>query len=141
MADARTLQVVWAAGFLDGEGCFSLNKRTSNRGVKPSSRCPYLTAAQIDLRPLLELQKIFGGKIRKLRVTTAGNQAYIWEVFGSENLKRVVGELLPYLVLKTEQAQAVYDFAVTMRRGQEITPEMVAQREAIIARHEMARAV
>jgi LAGLIDADG endonuclease len=46
-------EYAWAAGFIDGEGCFSLH---SNQRVR-------LSVVQHDLRPLKKLQTIIGGSI------------------------------------------------------------------------------
>lgn len=41
----------WAAGFLDGEGCFSIR-------VAGDSFHPIVEASQVDPRPLLKLQQM-----------------------------------------------------------------------------------
>jgi hypothetical protein len=47
--------LMWAAGFLEGEGCFYLNKRQRLHGL--------VNASQVHPWPLERLQRLFGGRI------------------------------------------------------------------------------
>lgn len=61
-----TLEIAWAAGFIEGEGSFGY----------PS---PKVTAAQVQREPIDRLQRIFGGKISQ-RTTRgfSGKKIWIW---------------------------------------------------------------
>ena len=60
-----TLEIAWAAGFLEGEGSFSCH------------HSPRVEAAQVQREPLERLLKLFGGNIRK-RKARFKNQSDNW---------------------------------------------------------------
>ena len=65
----------WTAGFLEGEGCFFVNRR-----------CPGVTATQVQLWPLRRLLALFGGSLRLQRrqhLNANHRDAYAWEIQGS----------------------------------------------------------
>lgn len=53
-ASKAPMELAWAAGFFDGEGCISL----ANRKTKPSLR---VSVCQMDRRPLDRFHKALGG--------------------------------------------------------------------------------
>lgn len=114
MADASYIvtdtDAAWAAGFLDGEGNFALKSRRGGR-----DRSPYICASQISLAPLEKLVDMFGGKIYS-KNPAMGNksQCWQWDLFGAQNIVRVVPVILPYLVRKGDEARLVYEYARTM---------------------------
>jgi hypothetical protein len=61
----------WAAGFLEGEGCFRVASNTETVG-----------APQLNREPLARLQSLFGGRL-KLRQKPDGRTIYEWRVSGS----------------------------------------------------------
>ena len=61
--------VKWAAGFLEGEGCFSF-----------TSKSPCVRAAQKQRWPVEQLHCLFGGKIYRYQL---GGQHYLhWHIYG-----------------------------------------------------------
>jgi hypothetical protein len=60
----------WAAGFIEGEGCF---QRLRN--------CEKVTVPQVNLDPLLRLQALFGGNI--CQTQTRGFPINYWGITGS----------------------------------------------------------
>lgn len=60
----------WAAGFLEGEGCFRHNGGSQT-----------VTAPQKDIETLVRLQSLFGGKLGLVR--TRGFLSHTWTVSGS----------------------------------------------------------
>jgi hypothetical protein len=137
--DRRELQIAWAAGFLDGEGCFNLSKN-SGRGCHETTKNAVIHASQIRKAPLERLAELFGGNVNVMRVNDKGQVIYQWCLTGSQ-LVPIIEELLPYLVGKQEEAQAVLDYCKTIgaRRGKPVSRWTVVQRRAIIARHTSAR--
>lgn len=96
----RQEQVIWAAGFLDGEGWFG-----AAGGGK--DRVPILTvsAAQVDPAPILLLRGLFGGKVRLHRSKQPNAaDAYQWTVKGVAAV-RLCKEIFPFLVVKCEHAE------------------------------------
>lgn len=90
----RTVDLYWAAGFIEGEGGFSPSLRRSNR----------VSASQVNPECLLRLQKMFGGTIAKRRNDRAFKNAkplYVWTVCGST----ARGVMLTLFVLMSKQRQ------------------------------------
>lgn len=56
MGFAVNIELAWAAGFIDGEGCFSIKRRKT----KPT---PSFRIVQVDPRPLQRLQAVIGGSL------------------------------------------------------------------------------
>lgn len=85
----------WAAGFIDGEGCFYAG--VTSRG-RTQAR---LQVGQNDRFALELLQELFGcGSIYVSRDT------HVWTVGKGSDLQRVIERVLPYLVVKRRQAEA-----------------------------------
>lgn len=71
----RLIDLYWAAGFLEGEGCFSPGGTNRDQ--------PHINASQVHKEPLEKLQRILGyGNItwRKPRKNTNG--CWIWTITG-----------------------------------------------------------
>ena len=66
--------IAWAAGFLEGEGSFSLQK----------SLCPKVQASQKGSQPLERLRTMFGGKVylRNQKYKGMPRPIYSWEIHG-----------------------------------------------------------
>lgn len=92
------LDVAWAAGFLEGEACFSKSKTTIN-----------IQCSQVQREPLERLQRIFGGKIYdcgKNRPKPYGT----WSLYGNAAagvMMTVLGLMSPR---RTSQIVAALDF-------------------------------
>ena len=67
----NTTDLYWAAGFLDGEGCFQL-------GGRPGHLTPRVNGYQNDPELLLRLRGLFGGSVAQRR----GENAHIWTLCG-----------------------------------------------------------
>ena len=91
--------ILWAAGFLEGEGSFSSSRTT-----------PAVTAVQVQESPLLRLKEIFGGTIRMLRVKNPKHSDhYRWEAGGS----RAVGVMLTIYSLMSSKRRLQIDKSIT----------------------------
>lgn len=107
----RHAAVIWAAGFIDGEGCIhSPHRRNLNVG-----------ASQVDPRPLLRLRELFGGAIYvndnpAKRGIRARRLSWSWVVTGRRAVK-VLQELLPYLVVKQEVALLGVELGMRTQSG------------------------
>lgn len=133
-------RLAWAAGFIDGDGCFCLFRGHSSghRAVRSVS----VSAANNSVAPLEELQSLFGGRLFIARQTSAGNDHWQWHVSGAKNCRTVISQLLPYLVEKKEIAEVVLAYSVLMkdrpgRRG--ISPEGLEARQELIDHYEEIR--
>jgi len=76
-------EVEWAAGFLEGEGCFSSYGK--GRAIR-------VAAPQVQREPLEKLQRLFGGHLgRKARLEKSNQQScFRWQVGG----KRAAGIMM-----------------------------------------------
>lgn len=70
-----TAEIFWAAGFIDGEGCFSSERH-----------CPVVSAVQKERWPLDRLQRLFGGFLRQYRKggdsASRDERYWQWKIYG-----------------------------------------------------------
>ena len=135
------VEYAWAAGFLDGEGCFFLTRK--GQGCDETTRTAGVHASQMRKTPLEKLSFIFGGEVRIMRINDKGNAIYQWTRTGTTAIP-VIEALLPYLIGKRDEAEAVLDYCKTIgRRGRSKFESRTlfyrARRQSIIHRHELAR--
>ncbi len=129
-------QLAWAAGFIDGEGCFSCTMRDWKRGWI-SWR---LMVGQAMQRPLEELCYMFRGSIRVLRESDGPKHKTFWTwVVQGIDCTSVAKTLLPFLRVKRLQAELICELHETIRkRGSEarfsLTLEEIERRYAFIER-------
>lgn len=92
-------QAAWAAGFFDGEGTVTI------RAMRTWSTAPSISVNQVNKDPLHALQALYGGRIHVSK-REQGNQRQVhgWELSGAANVRGALESMLPYLVVKYEQA-------------------------------------
>ena len=117
MADAtelgwweRELKLAWAAGFLDGDGSFniSMNGSRNRPGV---SLMPCVSATSERPEPLEELVAILGGYLNTVHHNGGwmpGKKYCHWRLRAGDAAD-VCRLLVPYLVLKQEQAELLIE--------------------------------
>ena len=89
--------LVWAAGFLEGEGCFS----PSNRKWQTYLR---VTAGQVNKEPLQRIADMFGGRLYlRKRQKAHHNDCWLWHIDGAR--ARGVGMTLYPFLSKLKQGQ------------------------------------
>ena len=80
-------EYAWAAGFIDGEGCFHLtNRRKYLR----------LTVGQVRPEPLYRLKEVLGGSISGPRDNGRGQPTYTYRLCSRE-LGEQIDNIWPYL--------------------------------------------
>lgn len=99
------VQIAWAAGFIEGEGCIS------GKGSSSS----IITAAQVHKEPVEHLQKLFGGKLRQ-RTTRgfSGTPIWIWSL----NVRRSIEVMMTIYVLMSPKRQKEIERALSIWRSQ-----------------------
>jgi hypothetical protein len=121
----------WAAGFLDGEGCFYIGRK-GPRGWRVS-----LSASQNNRSPLDKLATMYGGTVHvQYHASEARrNVCWQWQVASAIALRRALPEILPHLVGKKEEAELIWEFVAPIRAGGKtrITPEEDARRANLMA--------
>ena len=103
------LRVAWAAGFFDGEGCISISKPINKRknGVHYTGYQLQAIVAQRDRRPLEVIVGLFGGNITAVKIH--GSTYWYLRKHGAKAAE-LLEQLLPFLVLKKEQAELALRF-------------------------------
>ena len=125
----------WAAGFLDGEGCFQAVKRRSGPGHTYN---PSLSASQACRQPLERLQEIFGGAIceSKTRLRPGESRIWLWQVFSAEALREILPKLIPYMTVKQKEATLLLALCnlIGPKFSRHITPINKARRRQLAVR-------
>lgn len=81
----RSLEHVWAAGFLEGEGFFQKGRWVMGAG-------------QVNKEPLERLQSLFGGKIyHRKQDPKVRRDWWGWELVGKQNVLDASAAILPFL--------------------------------------------
>lgn len=109
-------ELIWSAGFMDGEGTITIKRvRRGNDGKL--YHLPYISCGQVNkpdnLEALKKLQKLFGGSITHY-IQKPKHRDWIdtitWNVTSKLALS-CAEKLSPYLVIKNKQAKLLIDFA------------------------------
>ena len=121
------IDLAWAAGFIDGEasiGIYNMNHFSLH---------PLIQVGQVDPKPLLKLQRLFGHSVVKNSWKLKGNErrSYNWKVTRTENVELVLKWLRPFIVAKSEQADICLNF-IAMKRNQHrpFSPFDIAEQES-----------
>jgi hypothetical protein len=93
-------QYAWAAGFVDGEGCFSINYHRPTNHHRPG-----LFVSQIESPPLEILKDLFGGSINCTPARGRQRPLMTWQITNWADLVNTVETLQPYLVVKAAHAE------------------------------------
>jgi hypothetical protein len=101
----------YLAGFFDGEGSISIIRR------KPHGHVLHVDVGQIDRRPLELLRSRFGGSIQLQRRHSFGRRDLWYWKTGSQNAVPFLEAMLPYLIVKREQAELALRFQSRRLRG------------------------
>ncbi len=100
----RERQVIWAAGFLDGEGSISLSDRGGGKIAL------VLSASQTKTREPMEiLHSLFGGTVGFSPERGARAAVHTWQLTGMAAVT-ALHHLWPYLVVKRPQAKVAEEW-------------------------------
>lgn len=123
----RSEQIIWAAGFLDGEGFIGVSRGVTQRTQKAFHQV-LVDAAQARRAPLDALVELFGGRVR------SGRRAYYWRVSGKQ-AEAVLTAIAPYLIAKKAQADLCLQYCATLCGSQwhRVSAELLCQRELLHA--------
>lgn len=122
----------YLAGFFDGEGTFWLGEQTGKNGLQYGAFNVLLSQSGDDGLALLEqIQKEYGGKIYQhlrpgqYKATKSAYKLYWSRKEGIELIKI----LLPFLILKQEQAQKVLQYLERENIGKHRKVQNTVRRE------------
>lgn len=132
---SRSHRLAWAAGFIDGDGHITIQRRSTKYKDKVyQGHYLRVGACQASMPPLEELRKLFGGSIRPKnsgRNPDGYNRKpqWIWSL-STEEANAALKELLPFLLHKRQVALLALQFQETMGNGI-VSEEVYAKREQI----------
>jgi hypothetical protein len=113
LSEASHTDVAWAAGFVDGEGYLG----TGGRGASPLLE----VSQRATDAPLRRLQALFGGSLFR----AGRSPRWVWKVNSAPQMRIALALLLPHLMVKAEQAEALLGYASTFNaRGATATDEV-----------------
>ena len=133
---------VWAAGFVDGEGCITIDRHKPRRGDGEHASPQHsltLSVTNTNLEVLEFLMSMFGGSISRKHKGSSYAQKKIWQWrCASLDAEKAVKKLVPYLKVKKAEAETALDFVELkratfderVRNGGPLKDEVIAQREA-----------
>ncbi len=133
---SKSHRLAWAAGFIDGDGHITVQRRNSKvNGKQYKGHYLRVGACQASLAPLEELQKLFGGKISEKnsglnREGYNRKQQWMWNVSTSEAAE-ALKQLLPFLIHKRQVALMALQFQETMGTTKRVSEETFALRETL----------
>lgn len=127
--------MAWAAGLIDGEGCFNIRRNAPN--AKQRTVSPHyvlmLKVTMCDRRTVERLWKMFGKAGSLLHHPAARSNwrdTYSW-IVQSRQAEPIIRELLPFLYLKKPQARLALKFlSLPQRPGSvPVDAKVLAKRE------------
>lgn len=117
------LDLAWAAGFFDGEGCVYIDKYFDKR-YNVYRYALRINVSQVDLKPLKKFLTLF----KVGRICTFHNNTSRWVASGYDAIK-VLKILKPYSVVKISQIKLalLYETLMTQNYGRKIIPVNVLE--------------
>lgn len=126
---SKTHRLAWAAGFFDGEGYVTIQVR----GGKYKGHYLRIGVNHVNESPLLELQRLFGGSIRKQNIDKVkGNrkQRHEWGI-SCKKAESALIQMLPFILNKHEVILLALDLQKTMDKTTKVTEEVYQYRQDI----------
>jgi len=121
----------WTAGIIDGEGCIGVYK--NNKGFCKTFNC-HLNVANTNVLMLNQLKEFWGGKIYpdRHRLKYGWKECWVWQLNKGKEISRFLKNILPYLVVKKEQAEMMLEFIKTIGNpGKEVPRHIILLRYLI----------
>ena len=102
----------YIAGFIDGEGYISIVKHKDIRLKRGYTLFPIFRITNSDKVALLEINEFMKGKIKSNGISKnkEHKQVYRIEVIELKRIRDILRDILPYLIIKKQQAQLMFDF-------------------------------
>lgn len=115
-------KLIWAAGFMDGEGTITIKRVKRGKNGK-LYHLPYISCAQVtkpnNVKALMVLQELFGGSLSTfIQKPKYGDRidTTTWNVTSKKALE-CAQKLLPHLIIKNRQAELLIEFTELFVRG------------------------
>lgn len=123
-------ELAYLAGFLDGEGTFTVYKAVQTSGTVYSA---LISAAATDVDIITWLLQTFGGNSYAPFCRGNRQQAYQWQLRRKELLVPLLEQLTPYLKIKQLQAKLLLKYCLLCyesTRGVKLSEEEIALRNS-----------
>ena len=119
-SDRLPTELAYMAGIIDGEGCIRigtyLRKSTTGNYLKTQAA---IEISNTDIRMLRWVSERFGGHVRpKSHQNPKGKPAFTWQCGGREG-HDILTKILPYLVIKKDQAECFVSFVELRSSGKQ----------------------
>ncbi|KKL58176.1 hypothetical protein LCGC14_2228020 [marine sediment metagenome] len=136
MQELSATELAWLAGFIDGEGCITLNIGKAGKGRNFNTNyAAIIRIGNTKLRLLEHCQNIAGGRIVSQQTYGINDKPHWQWYLGSNKARRLLLEVKPYLVGKSEVADLVIKLQDSInnnkQRNKRLSPEVVEYREEI----------
>lgn len=130
---SKSHKYAWAAGFIDGDGYISIQRRKTVYKDKVY-RGHYLRVGvnHVASEPLEELQKLFGGTLKPRKTYGNRKPQLRWQINCSKAAE-VLEQILPYMINKVEAAKIGLELHKTMDKNipQDVREEQYSFRETL----------
>jgi hypothetical protein len=128
-------EVAWAAGFFDGEGYVTIQHGYSKgpNGKKYFRHSLRIGINHVAIEPLLEMQRLFGGKINKQKLNAvSGNRKprHQW-LLNCSNAAEALKRMMPYFHNKQTVAELGLELQSTMGTTKEVSEDLYLYRSLL----------
>lgn len=150
--DLTIQESAYIAGFLDGEGCFLIGRRSGGKSDKEKGKTRYraiVHVGQVDVRPLVWMKSLMGGSIflekRYLKDQSnravKSNQPFHCLTLQGTTLDRFLPQIIPFMIVKKDQAQLVLEMRKLISRNnrKNISPQEHELRIGLIEQARMKK--
>ena len=107
-------RLAYFAGLIDGQGCLTIKGLTTMKhGRKNFTYHPELRVRMCDPRPLVELQRFFGGNLRQDPPGSENGTRHrrIFTYYCNNRIaEEIIRTILPYLICKRDEAIAFLEY-------------------------------
>ena len=114
--EASDLEKAWSAGFFDGEGSINILNPTVATGYRMKVTC----AQKKHAAPLEKIHEIWGGRIGH----NAKRDIFLWAA-SSVQASNFLQDILPYLLVKKDQAVLAIEFQKLRYNGHRLTEDIL----------------
>lgn len=112
--------IIWAAGFMDGEGTITIKRYRRNGRVvyQPYISCVQAAKTQANIDAIKILQQLFGGSTSRYLQKPDGMRldTIMWSAV-AQNALEAVKKLRPYLKIKGPQADLLIEYYSSIKKG------------------------
>jgi intein-encoded DNA endonuclease-like protein len=119
----------YIAGFLDGEGCFSLTWRGGNGQRRRLQAVIVVGSTNREVLEKIRETLHVGSIYEKRRKTKGGRTFYTLFISGNDALRQIIPIFLPYMVVKKHQAELLLEYVSIHKNGSRWKPVEYSKRE------------